>query len=97
MPDAKSPVHGLTSRFIYIKLSYHHCIRNTTSVYRYCKRLVTVRYRSHLDQACPVTTVHGALRLAARHPANKAVASGIQPFAVRRLLNGLDALQLGMF
>ncbi len=38
-------------------------------------------------------TVHGALHYAARHPANKAAVSGIQPLAVRRLFNGLDALQ----
>ncbi len=38
-------------------------------------------------------TVHGALHLAARHPASKAAISGIQPLAVRRLFNGLDALQ----
>ncbi len=40
-----------------------------------------------------VVTVHGALHLAARHPASKIAVSGIQPLAGRRLFNGLDALQ----
>ncbi len=34
-------------------------------------------------------TVHGALHPAARHPANKAVISDIQPLAARRLFNEL--------
>ena len=38
-------------------------------------------------------TVHGALHLAARHPAGKIAVACIQPLAVRRLFNGLDALQ----
>ena len=38
-------------------------------------------------------TIHGALHLAARHPASKVAALGIQPLAVRRLFDGPDALQ----
>ena len=38
-------------------------------------------------------TVHGALHPAARHPASKIAVACIQPLAVRRLFNGLDALQ----
>ena len=38
-------------------------------------------------------TVHGALHPAARHPASKIAVVCIQPLAVRRLFNGLDALQ----
>ena len=38
-------------------------------------------------------TVHGALHHAARHPAGKIAVACIQPLAVRRLFNGLDALQ----
>ena len=37
--------------------------------------------------------VHGALHHAARHPAGKIAVACIQPLAVRRLFNGLDALQ----
>ena len=39
-----------------------------------------------------VVTVHGALHLAARHPAGKMAVACIQPLAVRRLFNGLDAV-----
>ena len=38
-------------------------------------------------------TIHGALHHAARHPAGKIAVACIQPLAVRRLFNGLDALQ----
>ena len=38
-------------------------------------------------------TVHGALHPAARHPVSKIAVACIQPLAVRRLFNGLDALQ----
>ena len=37
-------------------------------------------------------TVHGALHLAARHPAGKIAVACIQPLAVRRLFNGLDTV-----
>jgi len=40
-----------------------------------------------------IVTVHGALHHAARHPAGKIAVACIQPLAVRRLFNGLDALQ----
>ncbi len=38
-------------------------------------------------------TIHDALHPAARHPASKITVACIQPLAVRRLFNGLDALQ----
>ena len=38
-------------------------------------------------------TVHGALHPVARHPASKIAVVCIQPLVVRRLFNGLDALQ----
>lgn len=44
-------------------------------------------------QQVAALTVHGALRHAARHPAGKIAVACIQPLAVRRLFNGLDALQ----
>ncbi len=40
-----------------------------------------------------MVTIHGALHPDARHPASKIAVACIQPLAVRRLFNGLDALQ----
>ena len=40
-----------------------------------------------------MVTIHGALHPAARHPASKIAVACIQPLAVRRLFDGLDALQ----
>ena len=44
-------------------------------------------------RVCLDVTVHGAVHHAAQPPTDKAVVSGIQPLAARRLFNELDALQ----